>query len=844
MKRVIENLENKNEHYLYPFFWQKGQSNEKLKEYIDQMREQGIYNICIESRPHPEFLEEGWWNTMDFLIQEAKKNDMKIWILDDAKFPTGYANGKVPNHLKKTYLDYYRFDLVGPNPYAEMNLSLFCDMREAMKDKRHQHDQFFKAILVEKDMLLQEGLKEDTAIDVSEGFKDHILHLNLENKHYSLFVFYTTICGEEATQDYLDPMNKEATQILINEVYEKHFNHYKDEFGKTIIGFFSDEPRFGNIKGTTASIGREKMPLPWNDEVYQKLQNIKGYQDTDLIFLFTSKSTKASQIRFNYMNIVSQLYSQNFSQYIGDWCSQRHVDYVGHTIEDNGAHARLGYGAGHFFRAMAGQSMAGIDIIGGQVIPGMDYQHDAFSTGGSNGEFYHYALVKLGASLAKLDPSKQGKLMCEAFGAYGWVEGLKMMKWITDHMLSHGVNVIVPHAFDPADFPDWDCPPHFYAHGNNPQYPYFHKWSLYADRLCHLFSGGYHKASVGVLYHAFAEWSGDYMPIEKVLKELQQRQISCDIISEDYLNDTTISNHQYCINGYHYDVLVIPYAQRLPQLLIEKLKELSQSIKVIFINDYPENMSSGEMISLSCLSEELKDYSVVKTSSFEKDLVVYSYQQADGIIYMFYNENITDSIHSTVTLHDANYMIYDAYQNKSYSLNGNKVDGGFEFTLTLHPYQSLVLVNGQCYDKIYTKSSNQLENIDKVKVSFREYNQKDYSQPIDMSLNHYLGYDYPRFSGNIKYAFDIDCQDKDIVLVLKEAYEIVELIVNGESVETLITPPYEYDLSTCLNLGTNHIELITTNNLSRNQRDSFSRHLALEPLGIIGSIELYKKEED
>ena len=88
----------------------------------------------------------------------------------------------------------------------------------------------------------------------------------------------------------------------------------------------------------------------------------------------------------------------------------------------------------------------------------------------------------------------------------------------------------------------------------------------------------------------------------------------------------------------------------------KKLKELSQSIKVIFINDYPENMSSGEMISLSCLSEELKDYSVVKTSSFEKDLVVYSYQQADGIIYMFYNENITDSIHSTVTLHDALFL--------------------------------------------------------------------------------------------------------------------------------------------------------------------------------------------
>ena len=156
----------------------------------------------------------------------------------------------------------------------------------------------------------------------------------------------------------------------------------------------------------------------------------------------------------------------------------------------------------------------------------------------------------MGASSAKLDPQKNGRLMCEAFGAYGWVEGLKMMKWITDHMLSHGVNVIVPHAFNPAPFPDWDCPPHFYAHGQNPQYPYFHKWSHYADRLCHLLSGGYHEAKIGVLYHAFGEWSGEYMLMQKVLKELQQHQIACDIISEDYLLDAQINNQSYITVSY------------------------------------------------------------------------------------------------------------------------------------------------------------------------------------------------------------------------------------------------------------------------------------------------------
>ena len=63
--------------------------------------------------------------------------------------------------------------------------------------------------------------------------------------------------------------------------------------------------------------------------------------------------------------------------------------------------------------------------------------------------------------------------MCEAFGAYGWNEGLKMMKWITDHLIVRGINHLVPHAFDPKEFPDFDCPPHFYAHGMNRSFDIF-----------------------------------------------------------------------------------------------------------------------------------------------------------------------------------------------------------------------------------------------------------------------------------------------------------------------------------------------------------------------------------
>lgn len=76
--------------------------------------------------------------------------------------------------------------------------------------------------------------------------------------------------GEESTKDYLNPLVKEATQVLIDEVYEPHYKHYKEEFGKTIQGFFSDEPRFGNTKGTEASIGRMDMVLPWRKDLQKK----------------------------------------------------------------------------------------------------------------------------------------------------------------------------------------------------------------------------------------------------------------------------------------------------------------------------------------------------------------------------------------------------------------------------------------------------------------------------------------------------------------------------------------------------------------------------------------------
>ena len=78
-----------------------------LREYMEAIHACGIGAVCVESRPHPDYCGPQWWHDMDIIIDEAKKRNMKVWILDDSHFPTGYANGALkyaPPELCRQFL--------------------------------------------------------------------------------------------------------------------------------------------------------------------------------------------------------------------------------------------------------------------------------------------------------------------------------------------------------------------------------------------------------------------------------------------------------------------------------------------------------------------------------------------------------------------------------------------------------------------------------------------------------------------------------------------------------------------------------------------------------------------
>ncbi len=278
MKRINDLLQGRGENYILPFFWQHGETEEKLREYMNAIHDCGIGAVCCECRPHPDFCGPQWWHDMDVILDEAKKLDMKVWILDDAHFPTGQANGAMqtaPAELCKQFINYNEMELSGPMPDVGIDVGAMAKFRKnplagggmgglfgrGTPPREFDDDELIAVMAAEG---LDTGVDGATLVDLTDRVTDGMLHWDIPAGMWRLFVVYKTRNGG-GNPHYINVTSARSCRVQIEAVYEPHWEHYKDEFGKTILGFFSDDPEFGNSRGGMDNWIGKKMPLPWSD---------------------------------------------------------------------------------------------------------------------------------------------------------------------------------------------------------------------------------------------------------------------------------------------------------------------------------------------------------------------------------------------------------------------------------------------------------------------------------------------------------------------------------------------------------------------------------------------------
>lgn len=822
---------------MLPFLWMRGESEDTLRQYVDVIYKANCHAFCVESRPHPDFCGEKWWRDMDILLEEAQKRDMQVWILDDSHFPTGFANGALKEgrtDLCRQSVFFHRLSYRG----RARRIKLRTDKLKSPP----KYPQKLIWRLAQSQLGKQRHFDDDQILSITAFGPDgqvQSIESDLWDKPAGNWI--VAVCGLSRNlgphRNYINMMEENSCRLLIDQVYEPHWKHYREKFGKTIAGFFSDEPELGNfVLYAHHNVLGTHQDLPWSASLARELEQRWGRDYAHrlpLLWLNDQDAKETARIRIEYMDAVTKLVQKSFSEQIGAWCREHGVQYIGHMIEDNNTHTCTGAGLGHYFRGLSGQDMAGIDNIGGQVLP----QGEDLSAGNSpvsaerDGEFYHYMLAKLAVSAAGLEERKQGRAMCEIFGNYGWGLSMREMMYMANHFLVRGVNYFVPHAFSMAPFPDPDCPPHFYAHGHNPLYRHTAALFGYMDRVAEKISGGTIVTNVAILYNAEAEWASadSSMLPQKVARLLYDRQIDYTILPVDYLNQAD-----------KFDVVLIPACRFLP-------KQVNGLKNACYIDRLPEGFE-GTVVKMEKLIDYLYEKGFPRTVlNPASDRIRILHYRGEEELFLLVNE-ADKAYHGRVKLPVTDEVYaYDPWMDKCFGVRRT----GDHVELCLNSGGALMLIAGAAMPCAAKRNYE-------IKQKLRHWNRSlclsvDYpafAETRKVVLPDDVSKTRPEFSGFIRYETEFEASGHEqLRLEITQARDSVEVFLNDKSLGIQLTPLFVYDLAgqTCEGKNRLAIEAATTaaRDVNARVKNIILKKvfpLVLHSTGITGEVILYRRE--
>jgi len=529
LKRQFENPAA--EFRLAPFwFWNHELSEKELIWQIQEMHRKGVHGFIMHARHGlvTPYLSDEWFECIEAAVREAERLGMKAYLYDEDNWPSGTASGRV----------------LEENPEFRMS---HCAMAAQWRVRG--------PTLVRKRLDARDELLSVVAVPVPpQGFPQYAVDLrgqvgqgHLEWRapagEWNIFVFVRRWMRGTFFGSYLDTLNPAAVRRFIEVTHEEYFRRLGPWYGSVVEGIFTDEPSMNYNPHDS---------VPWTGALPGEFRWRKGYDlMTALPALFADMGEMTAEVRCDFWDTATQLYTDSFLRQIYEHCDARRLKSIGHVNCEGELfeHARQ---QGDFFRGARWMHYGGVDFLCELTWP---ENLDSETRGLNN---------LLGPKFASSAAHLLGKprVMSECFGlASQWGVSLRTLKWMTDWQVALGVNLLEPHAFyySIQGFRKWECPPdEFYR---MPFWPYYRLFADYAARLCTLFSGStslttggsQHLARVAVLYPNKSMWAAIspgqnsesrriVRGFEKITKALLRIHRDFDILPEDIFNSS-------CANG-------------------------------------------------------------------------------------------------------------------------------------------------------------------------------------------------------------------------------------------------------------------------------------------------------
>ncbi len=515
-----------------PLFWLHGdESKERLEQILEKVAESGNGSFTAESRPHKDWLDEGWYRDLEICLNKAKQLDLKMWIFDEKWWPSQMIGGKVPPEYGSKTLVATATPVDGPTSFTAAG---------------YGGKEFIGAVA---GRVVEGGIDGATLIDLAAHITDGTLAWNAPAGTWTVMKFTWQFTGPKGMQQKMiavDGASPECVEWFIKTVYQPHYDRFKDDFGKTIPGYFYDEPE------TLGDWGPDVMTLMAERKV--------DWKKALAAWKFQLAGEEQIAARYQYADAFAEAWGRTMYGGLSKWCREHKVVSMGHFMEHGNELFSRKLCAGNLFQLQKYSDMGGIDLVCRQFYPGQR-------------KLGLWQMAKLGSSITHVYDKPDDVTMCEMFGAYGQDITYPQMKWLTDQMQVRGVNFMIPHSFNPRAPYDTDCPPYFYNGGFEPRYPLHRVYCDYTSRLSVLLAGGRHVAPVAFLFPGQSMHAGKCVRNDALTDLLDDSLYDCDWVPYDAFEESAvISDAALRLHKESYRVLIVPPAEVIPYATLEKAK--------------------------------------------------------------------------------------------------------------------------------------------------------------------------------------------------------------------------------------------------------------------------------
>ena len=711
--------------------WDGPVNQEVIKRDLDRIKAMGFTCVMIEAgnRMEAKYLSPAWFDLFKFAVEQARQRNMRVWVEDEGKYPSGFVGGKFtqerPDLCMQALAAGEQIDVAaGQTVTRRITTDTICAVAYNLDNNENK--------------VLEINNGEVTFTAPPQGKWQIWTMRHVFRSGQTAWVDNPTGARKDNSASLCDYLNPEATQKILEWTYEGYKKAAGDECGKTFMGLMSDEPA---LTGT-----------PWTPKMLEEFQKRKGYDMRPYLAWITGNGSLPEAARLakaDYWDVWSDLFGQNYFNKLADWCRANNLEYICHLDKDdsNPTFVRTG---GDYFKDMRNVGIPGIDVIWAQIW----FDHEA-------------DYPKMASSAAHLFGKPHA--FTESFAAFYNPVDVPTAKWVIDYQLVRGINMITAMSMSassgggrrggtngaPAAVPGTGLSvaaitnspattnaiagqargsgtgrgarggaggapavaggargPRFFA---SPEFPPVAK---YVHRASYLLSSGRPAARIGVYIPTTSLWLGDTAADTNnltIAQKLLEQQRDFDWVDEQALSSVMKleGGELRNLSGQGYRAIIVPVVSAISKAALDRLRAFAKAGgRVIFLGQGPAMVvektflkaggppdlgwavrePSGELTPR--LLEALPKPDVV----LDQPCAPVKYQHRrwrDADVYFFFNEGTEKQSCKAVLTGTGQAQLWDAALGSVAVLKGATSENGtVSVPLVLEPHETKFIVVG------------------------------------------------------------------------------------------------------------------------------------------------------